>query len=179
MNLGITVTCMVPLCHSSAIFPDLCFNLIALFIIRYFDLTRLANQPFILWFRWPPFSTISTSGSLRKWKHISISFYNNTTVLRQRQFSGYVFHIGRRCIIRLVFPGGKFIVNINDISFHLRERCMIAQDSFRLDPGKHFPVTLQEEFLLVSTIVMCRYHVSGNRHCASLWNPKKAKIDKF
>ncbi len=54
---------------------------------------------------------------------------------------------------------------------------MIAQDSFRFDLGKHFPITLQEEFLLVSTIVMCRYHISGNRHCAALWNPKKTKIE--
>lgn len=60
-------------------------------------------------------------------------FDNNTTVFRQRQFSGDIFYVWRGpTFLLLIFPGRKLIVHKDDVAFHLRERCIIANNPFCL-----------------------------------------------
>ena len=146
MDSIVSVSCLMPKCNGPAIITIFCDNPIAacfggnvnpLNSIRGPDkycVVRLLGVGF-------PLSAVCAAHSLVRWENMA-SLYYNITAAGRKQAPRSIFDIrGRRAARFLIFPRGKLVVNINDVSVHLREWLMITDDLFGLDLPQQFLIS--------------------------------------
>ena len=143
---------MMPFRNRSSIITYFGFHFCTVFFICNLYFTWFTNQTFIFWFRWSPFSTISTPAALTNHVHI----YCITDILFCTTDFIAVQIIITNCFPFIIHvpPGTAFIIYIHNISLHFRKRRVITNDFLRLDTPQHFIVACQKPFLLIFTVIM-------------------------
>ena len=157
-----------------SVFSDFSFDFSSIFCIGDFNFTRFSNQTIIFWFGGFPPPTVCTAAALAnevRLHCIIICIERATNFERFQIFflkSSFVIHIP---------PGTAFIVHINNISLHLWNQRVIADDfSGSMRRSISLYPAMNHSFLILAVAVFGR-HVGGDSHHTAFFNPVKAEIE--
>ena len=97
------------------------------------------------------------------WSYTRLCKIDGATVSNLRQFLG----------------NGDITLTLSlesSVSLHLRKRCIIADNFYRLDTPQHLIVSSHEPFLLIASVSVFRCHIGGNGYHTALPDSFKAEI---